>query len=391
MVDTAAAPDVDGRSPARPRGRPAGLGPHHQPRRRSRRGVVADHPRRRALPRLLVGDRRHQHRSRPPAGRGGGRGAGREAAPRPAEHPLPRARACGCTTGSAGAPAGRPVAGVPVELGRRGGRGRGQARAGRDRPAGDHRVPLRLPRPDRPDDGADDRQGRLPGRLRAAARDPSTTRAYPYCYRAAGGAHAPDACTLRLGGAARPDLPPVHLPGPGRRRSSSSRSSARAATSSRRRASCRGSARSPASTGSCSSPTRSRPGFGRTGEMFAVQHWDVEPDILVMAKGIASGLPLSGILARRGADGAWKPGHPRRHVRRQRRVVRGGQRDARRHRGRGPRRPTPGSAARSSSAGLRALAAALPVDRRRARARAAWSRSSSSSPASATAGRRTRT
>jgi len=39
-------------------------------------------------------------------------------------------------------------------------------------------------------------------------------------------------------------------------------------------------------------------GFGRTGEMFAVQHWDVEPDILVMAKGIASGLPLSGILAR---------------------------------------------------------------------------------------------
>lgn len=40
-------------------------------------------------------------------------------------------------------------------------------------------------------------------------------------------------------------------------------------------------------------------GFARTGELFAVRHWDVEPDILVMAKGIASGLPLSGILARR--------------------------------------------------------------------------------------------
>jgi 4-aminobutyrate aminotransferase len=39
-------------------------------------------------------------------------------------------------------------------------------------------------------------------------------------------------------------------------------------------------------------------GFGRTGEMFAVRHWNVEPDILVMAKGIASGLPLSGIIAR---------------------------------------------------------------------------------------------
>ena len=40
-------------------------------------------------------------------------------------------------------------------------------------------------------------------------------------------------------------------------------------------------------------------GFGRTGELFAVQHWDVEPDILVMAKGIASGMPLSGILAKK--------------------------------------------------------------------------------------------
>ena len=39
-------------------------------------------------------------------------------------------------------------------------------------------------------------------------------------------------------------------------------------------------------------------GFARTGEIFAVRHWDVEPDILVMAKGIASGLPLSGIIAR---------------------------------------------------------------------------------------------
>jgi 4-aminobutyrate aminotransferase len=40
-------------------------------------------------------------------------------------------------------------------------------------------------------------------------------------------------------------------------------------------------------------------GFGRTGELFAVNHWGVEPDILVMAKGIASGLPLSGIVAKR--------------------------------------------------------------------------------------------
>jgi 4-aminobutyrate aminotransferase len=49
-------------------------------------------------------------------------------------------------------------------------------------------------------------------------------------------------------------------------------------------------------------------GFGRTGELFAVRHWDVEPDILVMAKGIASGLPLSGLIARRELLAAWKPG-----------------------------------------------------------------------------------
>ena len=49
-------------------------------------------------------------------------------------------------------------------------------------------------------------------------------------------------------------------------------------------------------------------GFGRTGELFAVQHWDVEADILVMAKGIASGLPLSGLIARRSLIDSWPPG-----------------------------------------------------------------------------------
>ena len=49
-------------------------------------------------------------------------------------------------------------------------------------------------------------------------------------------------------------------------------------------------------------------GFGRTGELFAVRHWDVDPDIVVMAKGIASGMPLSGILAKTSLMSMLPPG-----------------------------------------------------------------------------------
>lgn len=38
-------------------------------------------------------------------------------------------------------------------------------------------------------------------------------------------------------------------------------------------------------------------GFGRTGRMFGHQHFDVRPDIITLAKGIASGFPISGIAA----------------------------------------------------------------------------------------------
>jgi 4-aminobutyrate aminotransferase/(S)-3-amino-2-methylpropionate transaminase len=39
-------------------------------------------------------------------------------------------------------------------------------------------------------------------------------------------------------------------------------------------------------------------GFGRTGKMFAIEHYDVEPDLLVLAKSIAAGLPLSGVIGK---------------------------------------------------------------------------------------------
>src|SRR6266540_6209031 len=131
--------------------------------------------------------------------------------------------------------------------------------------------------------------------------------AYPYCYRAAGGAHDPSECTcdweeqldltfhqfiypdrvaaviiepvLGEGGYIVP--PPEFLP--------------------RLREITR-------QHGILLIADEVQTGFGRTGEFFAVQHWNVEPDIVVMAKGIASGLPLSGIIARRSLLDAWRPG-----------------------------------------------------------------------------------
>jgi 4-aminobutyrate aminotransferase len=49
-------------------------------------------------------------------------------------------------------------------------------------------------------------------------------------------------------------------------------------------------------------------GFGRTGKMFAIEHFGVEPDILVTAKGIADGFPLSAYTTRPEIAAAYKPG-----------------------------------------------------------------------------------
>jgi 4-aminobutyrate aminotransferase len=49
-------------------------------------------------------------------------------------------------------------------------------------------------------------------------------------------------------------------------------------------------------------------GFGRTGKWFALEHFGIDPDIIVMAKGIASGFPLSGIAARSEIMDKWIPG-----------------------------------------------------------------------------------
>jgi 4-aminobutyrate aminotransferase len=49
-------------------------------------------------------------------------------------------------------------------------------------------------------------------------------------------------------------------------------------------------------------------GLGRTGRFFAVEHFGVVPDVLIMAKGLASGFPLSGLAAPRALMDRWMPG-----------------------------------------------------------------------------------
>jgi 4-aminobutyrate aminotransferase len=49
-------------------------------------------------------------------------------------------------------------------------------------------------------------------------------------------------------------------------------------------------------------------GFGRTGKWFAVEHYWIEPDIMTVAKGIASGMPLSGVFSRLDLMKKWIPG-----------------------------------------------------------------------------------
>ncbi|GAC1399102.1 MAG: acetyl ornithine aminotransferase family protein [Pyrinomonadaceae bacterium] len=58
-------------------------------------------------------------------------------------------------------------------------------------------------------------------------------------------------------------------------------------------------------------------GFGRTGKMFACDHYDLKPDVICLAKGIASGLPLGACVARadlmnwgRGAHASTFGGNP---------------------------------------------------------------------------------
>jgi acetylornithine aminotransferase len=49
-------------------------------------------------------------------------------------------------------------------------------------------------------------------------------------------------------------------------------------------------------------------GLGRTGKWFVYQHAGIQPDVVLLAKGLASGVPIGACLARGAAAGVFKPG-----------------------------------------------------------------------------------
>ena len=296
-------------------------------------------------------------------------GTGREAAPRPAEHRLPRARAAAVRPAAAtllpGGPwqaflsnSGAEAVEAAVKL----------ARVATGRPAimafryGFHGRTAQTM-------ALTDGQGRLPRRVRAAA-GLRLPHGLPVLLPGRRRRPRPDGLHLRLGGAARPDVPPAHLPGQGRgdhhragpRRGRLHRPAARR--------SCRGCARSPASTASCSSPTRSRPGSGGPARCSPSSTGTSSPTSSSWPRASRPGCRCRGSSPGRELMAALEAGHPRRHVRRQRR--RRAPRRTRRSTSSRTRAssPTPASAARQFLAGLRALAGRYRVDRRRARARA---------------------
>lgn len=47
-------------------------------------------------------------------------------------------------------------------------------------------------------------------------------------------------------------------------------------------------------------------GFGRTGgKMWGIEHWDIEPDIMTMAKGVANGVPMGVTITTPEVADAW--------------------------------------------------------------------------------------
>jgi len=72
----------------------------------------------------------------------------------------------------------------------------------------------------------------------------------------------------------------------------------RAGSSRRRRATFRSWRKSAATTASFFVADEIQSGMGRTGTMFAIEHWKVEPDLVTVAKSLGAGMPIAAVVGR---------------------------------------------------------------------------------------------
>ena len=246
------------------------------------RGLRARRCRRQPLPRLQRRHRRRRGRPRPPHGQRRDPRPGRRRPPLLLERLLPpglrrrrraprRARAVR-----------RSRSGLPLQLGHRGGRGRPQAGPLPHRPLQRDRLPRRVPRPLARLAVAHRQQGPPARRLRD-----HRPRQLPRSVLRPGPSRGAQRRGLHRGGAVHEADDAVAT----WRRSSSSRSRARAATSSRPPAGSPRCATCATATASCSSSTRSSRASAAPARCGPVEHDGVEPDIICVGKGLASGLP----------------------------------------------------------------------------------------------------
>ena len=249
--------------------------------------VLGHHHRRRGVPRLRRRHRRQLHRPRPPAGRRGDRRAGRSGSS--TRRSTSTSTICSSrwppssaelTPGAIDtfffANSGAEITEAAIKL----------AKQVTKRPQ-HHRVQRQLPRPHAPGDGDDDVEDRLSRRSLAVARRACSSPRSPTRWPPIRTPRSPSALA-RL----RPPAEDDDRAGRDRRASSSSRCSARVATSRRPPRSSTGSSSAAAQHGILFIADEVQSGFGRTGKMFAVEHYGIEPDIICMAKGIASGFPV---------------------------------------------------------------------------------------------------